>query len=71
MTYRIVYEHGENPNTSTKYIRNEYGLFCSNGRYLCKWSDQNGWIKITTFIDYTPIEQVESITRKMFGWDNE
>lgn len=67
MTYRIVYEHGENPNTSIKYIRNEYGLFCSNGRFLCKWSDQNGWLDITTFIDYTPIEQVESIARKMFG----
>lgn len=67
MTYRIVYEHGENPNSSIKYIRNEYGLFCSNGRFLCKWSDQNGWLDITTFIDYTPIEQVESITRKMFG----
>lgn len=26
-----------------------------------------GWLDITTFIDYTPIEQVESLTRKMFG----
>lgn len=67
MTYRIVYEYGEDPNTSIKYIRKEYGLFCSNGRFLSKWSNQNGWLDITTFIDYTPIEQVESITRKMFG----
>jgi len=64
MTYSIVYEYGENPKTS--YIRNKYGLFCSNGYFLSKWSDQNGWIVITNFNRYTPIEQVNDLTKKIF-----